>query len=152
MDKCSQKVDVGTLASSQNYDYFYSAQKYRCYNNTMSAYLSLRVSFLVVAFPAAPTPSPTLQYPSVLSYLTGESHLTPDAVPGVAVEDLSNPAGTASLSLDSGPAADTQAVAPAHEQPDELLQKQLPRQIHIQQQLKLHFHPQNKSWRGTIKL
>lgn len=110
-----------------------------------SAYLSLHVSFLVVAFPAVPTPSPSLAYPSVPSYFTGESHLTPDVA---AVEDLSNPAGTASLSLDSGPATETQGVAPVPEQPDELLQQQLPRQIHIQQQLKLHFHPQNKSWRG----
>lgn len=125
---------------------------YCFYSSILSAYLSLHFAFLVVAFPAAPTPSPTLAYPSVPSYLTGESHITPDVVPGAAVEDLSNPAGTASLSLDSGPATETQGVAPVPEQPNELLQQQLPRQIHIQQQLKLHFHPQNKSWRGKIKI
>lgn len=109
----------------------------------------INFSFPVVAFSAAPTASPTLAYPSAPSYLTGESHLTPDVAPGVAVEDLSAPAGTASLSLDS---AETQGVAPVPEQPEELLQQQLPRQIHIQQQLKLHFHPQNKPWTGKSKI
>lgn len=103
---------------------------------------------LVVAFPAAPTPSPSLAYPAVTSYLPVEA-FTPDVVPGAGVEDLPDPAGTAGLALDSAPATEMQGMAEVPEQPDELLdQQQLPRQIHIQQHLKLHFHPQGKSWRG----
>ncbi|KAM9336645.1 calymmin [Symphorus nematophorus] len=92
--------------------------------------------------PEAPTPGPTLAYPSVPSYLPVESSFAPDVVPGAGVEGLPDPAGTASLALDSAPATERQGVAQAPEQPDDLHQQQLPRQIHIQQHLKLHFHPQ----------
>ncbi|XP_040885382.1 calymmin [Toxotes jaculatrix] len=102
-------------------------------------YINGQVQPEVVAFPAAPTPSPTLAYPSVPSYPPAESFFTPDVVPGVDVEDLPNPTGTASLGLDSAPATETEGVVQVPEQPDDL---QLPRQIHIQQHLKLHFHPQ----------
>lgn len=102
----------------------------------------------VVAFPAAPSPSPTLAYPTVPSYLPAESSFTPDVAPGVGVEDLPDSAGTASLALDSAAATGTHGEAQVPEQPDDLLQEQLPRQIHIQQHLKLHFHPQGKSRRG----
>ncbi|KAF0025398.1 hypothetical protein F2P81_022279 [Scophthalmus maximus] len=98
----------------------------------------------VVAFPAAPTPSPTMAYPSGPSYLPEEASFTPDVLPGAGAEDLPDPAGTASLDLDSAPATETHGVIQLPEQPDDLLQEQLPRQIHIQQHLKLHFHPQGE--------
>ncbi|XP_056221963.1 spidroin-1-like [Seriola aureovittata] len=104
-------------------------------------YINGHVQPEAVAFPAAPTPSPTLAYPSVPSYLPVES-FTPDVVPGAGVEDLPDPAGTASLGLGSAPATETQGVVQVPEQPDDLPQQQLPRQIHIQQHLKLQFHPQ----------
>lgn len=92
----------------------------------------------VVAFPAAPTPSPTLPYPSDSPYLPVESSFAPHTVPGAGVEDLPNAAGTAGLNLDSEAATETHDGQPE----DELQQEQLPRQIHIQQHLKLHFHNQ----------
>ncbi|XP_018542813.2 calymmin [Lates calcarifer] len=112
-------------------------------------YINGQVQPEVVAFPAAPTPSPTLAYPSVPSYLPVESSFTPKVVLGAGVEGLPDPAaGTASLSLDSAPATETNGAVQVPEQSDALLQQQLPRQIHIQQQFKLHFHPQGKSQRG----
>lgn len=89
-----------------------------------------------------------MAYPSGPSYLPEEASFTPDVLPGAGAEDLPDPAGTASLDLDSAPATETHGVIQLPEQPDDLLQEQLPRQIHIQQHLKLHFHPQGKSWRG----
>lgn len=103
------------------------------------------LSSIVVAFPAAPTPSPALAYPSIPSYVPAES-FTPDVVPGAGADDLPDPAGTASLGFDTAAATETQGVVQGAEQPDDLTQQQLPRQIHIQQQLKLHFHPQGKSY------
>lgn len=112
-----------------------------------STYLLL---FLVVAFPAAPTPGSTSAYRAATSYLPGESYLTPDLVPETGAENPPVPVGTDSLALDSGAATEKEAVTQVAEQPDEL-QQQLPRQLHIQQHLKLHFHPQDKTWRGTGK-
>ncbi|XP_044035180.1 calymmin isoform X23 [Siniperca chuatsi] len=112
-------------------------------------YINGQVQPEVVAFPAASTPSPTPAYPSVPSYLPVESSFTPDVVPGAGFEDLPDPVGAASLALDSTSATETQGVAQVAEQPDDLLQQQLPRQIHIQQHLKLHFHQPDKSGRGA---
>nr|XP_046234022.1 calymmin [Scatophagus argus] len=102
-------------------------------------YINGQVQPEVVAFPAAPAPSPAQAYPSVPSYLPVDSSFSLDVVPGAGTGDLPDPVGTASLALDSIPASETQGV-PEH--PDDLLQQQLPRQIHIQQHLKLHFHHQ----------
>nr|XP_043869137.1 calymmin isoform X4 [Solea senegalensis] len=96
-------------------------------------YINGHVQPQVVAYPAATTPSPTL---------VSAPSLTDDAVPRVGVEDLPGNTGPVNLSLDSAPATETQGVVQVAEEPDDLLQEQLPRQIHIQQQLKLHFHPQ----------
>ncbi|XP_076008114.1 uncharacterized protein LOC143002062 [Genypterus blacodes] len=92
----------------------------------------------VVAFPAAQTLSPALAHPS--AYVPDASFLpdTPQVADG---QDLPDPVGTASLDLAPGPAAQTQATPLMFEQPDGLQTQQLPRQIHIQQHLKLHFHP-----------
>eukprot|EP00064_Thunnus_orientalis_P007330 superscaffoldBa00000806_g7350 len=81
----------------------------------------------VVAFPAVPTPGPTLAYPTVPSYLPVESSLMPDVVHGAGAEDLPDPVNTASLTLDSAPATETQAAAQAPEQPDDVPPQQLPR-------------------------
>ncbi|XP_067432811.1 uncharacterized protein [Thunnus thynnus] len=105
-------------------------------------YINGQVQPEVVAFPAVPTPGPTLAYPTVPSYLPVESSLMPDVVHGAGAEDLPDPVNTASLTLDSAPATEMQAAAQAPEQPDDVPPQQLPRQIHIQQHLKLHFHPQ----------
>ncbi|XP_075314358.1 calymmin [Odontesthes bonariensis] len=83
--------------------------------------------------PEAPTLSTTLAH----QFVPVES-FTPDMVP-VDVQDLHDPEGTASL-LGSAPVTDTQGEAQEQKQPDDL--HELPRQIHIQQHLKLHFHPQ----------
>ncbi|XP_045925483.1 calymmin isoform X4 [Micropterus dolomieu] len=112
-------------------------------------YINGQVQPEVVAFPAAPTHSSSLAYPSVPSYLPVESSFTPDVVPEAGGEDLSDPTGTASLAFDSAPATERQGGAQVPEEPDDLLQQQLPRQIHIQQHLKLHFHQQDKSGRGA---
>lgn len=103
MDKCSQKVIISTHRRQKN-----------------ELWLLACSSSLAVAFPEAPTPIPSLAY-----------HLTPDVGPAAGAEDLLEPAGTASIPLDSEAATETLGLP---EQPD------LPRQIHIQQQLKLHFH------------
>ncbi|KAM3591524.1 uncharacterized protein V6R79_003158 [Siganus canaliculatus] len=108
-------------------------------------YINGQVQPEVVAFPAAMTPSPALADPSLPPYLPVDSSFTAEAMPGAGVKDLPDPAGTASLALDSAPASETQGVS---EQSDDLNQQQMPRQIHIQQHLKLHFHHQGKSWRS----
>ncbi|KAM4715229.1 calymmin [Anableps anableps] len=82
-----------------------------------------------VAFPVAPTPSPSLEDSPDLA-----GSFTPDE----DVQDLPDADGTAGF-LESAPAAATRAKAHLSEHPDDL---QLPRQIQIQQHLKLHFHPQ----------
>ncbi|KAM7381695.1 hypothetical protein PAMA_012504 [Pampus argenteus] len=105
-------------------------------------YINGQVQPEVVAFPAVPAPSATLAYPSVPSYLSVESSFMPDVVNGAAVEHLPDPVDTTSLVLDSAPATERQAAAQTPEQPDDLLPQQLPRQIHVQQHLKLHFHQQ----------
>nr|XP_057918643.1 calymmin [Doryrhamphus excisus] len=77
----------------------------------------------VVSLPAAPTPSSAV-----------DSSLTPGGT-----DDLSSDlTGAGGLIYDSTGAGHNQARE--SEQPDEA--EQLPRQIHIQQHLKLHFHPQ----------
>ncbi|KAM9837950.1 calymmin [Aulostomus maculatus] len=101
-------------------------------------YINGQVQPEVVAFPAAPTSGPTLVYPSASSYLPGESAATPD----LGAKDLASLASAASHTLESAPATETQAAAQVPEQPDDLHQQQLPRQLHIQQHLKLHFQPQ----------
>ncbi|XP_055360610.1 calymmin [Betta splendens] len=87
-----------------------------------AGYINGQVQPEVVAFPAAPSLDSIPASPSVPAHLT-------EAVP--------------EAHLDPAPASEAQG-----EQPDEP-QQQLPRQIHIQQHLKLHFHPQSKSWRGA---
>lgn len=72
-----------------------------------------------------------------------ESSFTPDVSPGLDVEDLPVPAGTTSFTLDSAASSEKQGEVQVPEQPDD--QQQMPRQIHIQQHLKLHFHQQGKS-------
>lgn len=136
MDKCSQKVKLQTLISSQTSN---------CIHNAFFLFPLSSAPTLVVAFPAAPTPSPSLADPSAPSYLSVESSFTPDAGPG-GVEELSDPAGTVGLALDSEPDTETHG---APEQQDDLYQQQMPRQIHIQQHLKLHFHPQGEFWRSS---
>ncbi|CAG5906900.1 unnamed protein product [Menidia menidia] len=86
--------------------------------------------------PAAPTVSTTLEN----QFVPVES-LIPDKLPA---EGVHGPESTTSLH-EAEPAAESQGEAQVPEQPDDL--QQLPRQIHIQQHLKLHFHPQGKSWR-----
>eukprot|EP00066_Takifugu_rubripes_P012070 XP_011601336.1 PREDICTED: prisilkin-39-like [Takifugu rubripes] len=89
----------------------------------------------------APTAIPSLAYPALPAHLPAESSLTPDVGLPAEVEDLPDPAGTASIPLDSEPATETPGLPQSHEQPEDDPQ-QLPRQIHIQQHLKLHFHNQ----------
>lgn len=102
-------------------------------------------STLAFAFPEAPTPIPSLVYPAVPAHLPAESSLPPDVGPATDVEDLPDPAGTASIILDSEPATETLGLTQPPE-PDDA--QQLPRQIHIQQHLKLHFHNQGEFCRG----
>lgn len=81
---------------------------------------------LVVLLSAAPTPGPTEAYsPAQVD------SFTPD-VSRETVQDLIDPDG---------------AARERHgEHPDD---SELPRQIHIQQHLKLHFHPQGESRTGA---
>lgn len=97
-----------------------------------------------MAYPAAPTDSPTLAFPSVQSYLPAESVLTPDIVHGADAEDMSDLTGTGGHAFGLAPATDTQGAAQVPEQPDDLQPQQHPREIHIQQNLKLHFQPQGE--------
>lgn len=98
---------------------------------------------LVVEFPEAPTPIPSLAHPALPAHLPAESSLPPDAEPTAEAEDLQEPAGPASLPLDSEAATETLGLT---QQPDD--PQELPRQIHIQQHLKLHFHNQGEVSRG----
>lgn len=102
-------------------------------------------STLAFAFPEAPTPIPSLVYPAGPAHLPAESSLTADVGPATDVEDLPDPAGTASIILDSEPATETLGLTQPPE-PDDA--QQLPPQIHIQQHLKLHFHNQGEFCRG----
>ncbi|XP_069374230.1 spidroin-1-like [Paralichthys olivaceus] len=92
--------------------------------------------------PEAPTAGPDLAYPSVPSHLPEEASFAPDVAPGAGVEDLPESAGAADPVLDSAAATETHGVMEGPEQSEDLLQEQLPRQIHIQQHFKLHFHQQ----------
>lgn len=89
-------------------------------------YISGQVQPEVVAFPGAPTREPTVPYPSAASYLPVDSAVT------------SYGAGVGSN--DPAPVTESQAASQGLEQTDD--EQQMPRQIHIQQHLKLHFHPQ----------
>lgn len=100
-------------------------------------------STLAAAFAEAPTPIPSLAYPAVPAHLPAESSFTTNVGLPAEVEDLPDPAGTARIPLDSEPATETPGPPQSHEQPDDDPQ-QLPRQIHIQQHLKLHFHNQGE--------
>lgn len=95
------------------------------------------------AFPEAPTAVPSLAYPAPPAHLPAQSSPTPDVGPAAGVEDLPEPAGPASIPLDSEAAPETLGLT---QQPDD--PQQLPRQIHIQQHLKLHFHNQGEVCRG----
>lgn len=90
----------------------------------------------VVAFPAAPSDGPNLAYPSDPAYLPVESSYAPDAAPALGAEDA------AGVVPETESAAEAHDVAQQPEQPED--EQQLPRQIHIQQHLKLHFHNQGK--------
>lgn len=94
---------------------------------------------IIAVFPAAPSPSPNLAYPSVHSRLPAESSFTADVMPS-DVRHFPDLEGTAGLTLDSAPATESEGTTQVSEQPDDL-----PRQIHIQQHLKLHFQPQGKA-------
>lgn len=115
----------------------------KCLHTQKITWLWACSSPLAVAFAEAPTPIPSLAYPAVAAHLPAASSLTPDVGLPAEVEDLPDPAGTASIPLDSEPATETPGLPQSHEQPDDDPQ-QLPRQIHIQQHLKLHFHNQGE--------
>lgn len=86
---------------------------------------------VVAASPAAPSPSPSLA--SVVSDVVPGGEDLPDIVDGT---DLDSATGF-------------QGVAKMDEETEDMQQQQLPRQIHIKQHLKLHFHPQGtgkQSW------
>ncbi|XP_053721330.1 calymmin isoform X3 [Synchiropus splendidus] len=101
-----------------------------------AGYMNGKMQPDAAAFPAAPTPSTLYSHPSAASYLPAESAFTPDVVPGAGAVDLAD----LSRTLGTATAAETLSAAQDSEQPDD--QQELPRQIHIQQHLKLHFHPQ----------
>lgn len=90
----------------------------------------------VFAFPAAPSDGPTLTYPSDPAYLPVESSYAPDAAPALGAVE------TPGVGPETESAAEAHDVAQQPEQPED--EQQLPRQIHIQQHLKLHFHNQGK--------
>ncbi|XP_061564076.1 calymmin [Cololabis saira] len=94
------------------------------------AYINAQMQQEVGAFPAAASPSPDPSVP--LEYFT------PDEILG-GVQDLPGSESRASLG-ESAPNTETLGEAQASEHPDD--PQQLPRQIHIQQHLKLHFHSQ----------
>ncbi|XP_064779676.1 basic salivary proline-rich protein 1-like [Oncorhynchus masou masou] len=110
-------------------------------------YINGQVQPEVVSFPPAPTPWPSISYPPIPSFVPVVSFFPPEAPAAAVSEAPPKPVGTASLSLASAPS--TQMKAPPHGPDTALLQP--PHQIHIQQHLKLHIHPQGKSWRGGAK-
>ncbi|XP_075890422.1 uncharacterized protein LOC142893573 isoform X49 [Nelusetta ayraudi] len=107
-------------------------------------YINGQVQPEVVAFPAAPSDGPTLAYPSDPAYLPVESSYAPDAAPAAGAEDA------AGAAPDAESAAEMHDVAQQPEQPED--EEQLPRQIHIQQHLKLHFHNQGTKSNGNYDL
>nr|XP_054605682.1 calymmin isoform X3 [Nothobranchius furzeri] len=96
-------------------------------------YINGQVQPNVVAFRSAPTPSSTAVYSSV----RGDS-FTPAELIDDGVQDLTDPEDTGSL-LESAATSETQDEIQVSEHPDD---SEMPRQVHIQQHLKLHFHPQ----------
>ncbi|XP_077959677.1 calymmin isoform X30 [Gasterosteus aculeatus] len=104
-----------------------------------NGYINGQVRPEVVELPATPTPSPPPAPPSVTS------HRPADSFGHTLAADVEDPPEPAGLASDSAPAAETEGVAQESERADDLQQQQqLPRQIHIQQHLKLHFHPQGE--------
>ncbi|XP_056153577.1 calymmin [Lampris incognitus] len=95
----------------------------------------------VVVFPEAPTLPPSLALPS---YVPVVPSLPPEEAPAAGTE--APPTGR---SLASVPASQTQAPPLLPEQHDSLLPQQPPQQIHIQQHLKLHFHPEAETGKGN---
>lgn len=122
MDKCSQRVKRRNV---------HACDLRTTETSVPKAFPSLPA---VVAFPAAPSDGPTLAYPSDPAYLPAV--YAPDAAPAPSAEDAPDAA------LDSDAAAEAHDGAQQPEMPDD--EQQLPRQIHIQQHLKLHFHNQGK--------
>lgn len=115
-----------------------------CHPLLLFSIKSLHPLSSVVSFPPAPTPWPSISYPPIPSFVPVVSFFPPEAPAAAVSEAPPKPVGTASLSLASAPS--TQMKAPPHGPDTALLQP--PHQIHIQQHLKLHIHPQGKSWRG----
>lgn len=95
--------------------------------------------FFPIGFLAAPTPSPTAVYSPARA-----AAFTSDDVSQENVQDLTDPEAAGGL-LDSAAATERQGEVHVSDNPEDL---ELPRQIHIQQHLKLHFHPQGKSSRA----
>ncbi|RVE59530.1 hypothetical protein OJAV_G00189510, partial [Oryzias javanicus] len=89
-------------------------------------YINGQVQSEVAALPAAPTAGSILAFSS------------PDGIPAEDVQDIPDPEGTASF-LESAPVTEMLSESQVPEDDENL-----PRQIHIQQHLKLHFNPQGK--------
>ncbi|XP_037400173.1 calymmin [Pygocentrus nattereri] len=91
------------------------------------SYISGGIQPEAISFPAAPTagPSPALAGSASLPLVTA-------ALPETGPSSLGPP----------------QAEPPSPQLPSLMLQPVTPQQIHIQQKLKVHLHPQGKSWTG----
>ncbi|KAL7857375.1 hypothetical protein SRHO_G00162740 [Serrasalmus rhombeus] len=93
------------------------------------SYISGGIQPEAISFPAAPTagPSPALAGSASLPLVTA-------ALPETGPSLLGPP----------------QAEPPSPQLPSLMLQPVTPQQIHIQQKLKVHLHPQGKSWTGIL--
>lgn len=92
----------------------------------------------VVSFPAAPTETPVRHIPAVTSF---------DSPEGSPLALVSGPVDSVVPDIVSEVSA-----SPEHPQPELptlMLQPAPPQQIHIQQHLKVHFHPHDNSETGN---
>ncbi|XP_028975521.2 calymmin isoform X3 [Esox lucius] len=105
-------------------------------------YLNGQVQAEVVSFPTATTSLPSISHAPVPLFVPVVSSFPSEAPSAADSEVPAEPAGTAALSVvqTQAPPLGSDATLP-----------QTSHQIHIQQHLKLHIHPQGKSWRGGDK-
>ncbi|XP_065098873.2 calymmin [Paramisgurnus dabryanus] len=110
-------------------------------------YANEKIQPEVVSFPAAPTEGPVPDVPAITSFdsahLSTGSSLSPEGSPLALF-----PVPVESAVSDVVSEVSTSPLPPQPELPTFMLQPAPPQQIHIQQHMKFHFHPQGKSQTG----
>nr|XP_055031620.1 calymmin [Misgurnus anguillicaudatus] len=110
-------------------------------------YANERIQPEVVSFPAAPTEGPVPDVPAITSF--DSAHLSTGSSLSLEGSPLALlPVPVESAVSDVVSEVSTSPLSSQPELPTLMLQPAPPQQIHIQQHMKFHFHPQGKSQTG----